>query len=167
MSFLKHITTVALAAWLGAALFFSIVVAPAAFQVLRSFQVANVAEIAGAMVTRSLGVINVSGFVISLLCLIALFLLRQTLSAKVFVLELLSLAVIGVATAVGHWLIAARMRAIRTMAALPIDQLAADDPARVSFNTLHGYSVTALSVAMLAAILALTLLFFQTRAATH
>jgi hypothetical protein len=41
---------------------------------------------------------------------------------------------------------------------LPIDQIAADDPRRVAFNSLHGYSVNALSVAMIAALVAMVLM---------
>src|SRR6186713_2827131 len=51
-----------LACWFGAALFFGAVVAPAAFGVLRSFGLANANEIAGSIVTRSLGVVNIAGF---------------------------------------------------------------------------------------------------------
>src|SRR6476620_6991164 len=60
-----------LACWFGAALFFGAVVAPAAFGVLRSFGLSNANEIAGSIVTRSLSVINIAGFLISLLLLAA------------------------------------------------------------------------------------------------
>ncbi|HEX3186162.1 MAG TPA: DUF4149 domain-containing protein, partial [Pyrinomonadaceae bacterium] len=69
-----------LAAWLGAALFFGAVVAPAAFGVVRSFGLPNASEIAGSIVTRTLGVINVAGFVIALLLLVTALLRRQALS---------------------------------------------------------------------------------------
>jgi hypothetical protein len=50
------------------------------------------------------------------------------------------------------------MRAIRAALELPIDQIAADDSRRIAFNSLHGYSVNALSLAMIAALVALVLM---------
>src|SRR5687767_1428321 len=100
-----------LACWFGAAVFFSAVVAPAAFGVLRSFGLPNASEIAGGIVTRSLSVVNIAGFVIALLLLLTSFLRRSTSSRLSFVLESSGLAVIALATGVGHWIIAARMRA--------------------------------------------------------
>ena len=49
--------------WLGAAVLFSFAVAPGAFAVLPA------RELAGAIVTRIIGVVNVSGFIIALLLL--------------------------------------------------------------------------------------------------
>jgi hypothetical protein len=40
----------------------------------------------------------------------------------------------------------------------PIDEVPAEDPLRVSFNSLHGYSVMALGVAIIAAVVALLLI---------
>ena len=47
--------------WLGAVVFFSFAVAPSAFAVLPS------AEIAGAMVSRTLALVNYSGIIIGLI----------------------------------------------------------------------------------------------------
>jgi uncharacterized protein DUF4149 len=149
---------VLLAAWFGTALFFGAVVAPAAFGVLRSFDLPNANEIAGTIVTRSLSVINIAGFLISLLLLATLILWRNSSSRISFILQCVCLAVIAVATGVGHWVIAARMRALRAAMVLPIDQIAADDARRVAFNSLHGYSVNALGLAMIAALVALVLM---------
>ena len=149
---------VLLAAWLGAALFFGAVVAPAAFGVLRSFGLPNASEIAGSIVTRTLGVVNVAGFVIALLLLVTAFVRRSPQGRISFIVECLCLGLIAVATGVGHWLIAARMRAIRAALELPIDQIALDDSRRVAFNALHGYSVNALGIAMIAGLVALVLM---------
>jgi hypothetical protein len=46
------------------------------------------------------------------------------------------------------------MRGLRAAMAVPIDQVAISDPLRVAFQTLHGYSVAALSVAIIAALIA-------------
>ena len=123
-----------LAAWLGAALFFGAVVAPAAFSVLRSFGLPNASEIAGSIVTRTLGVINVAGFVIALLLLVSALLRRQAQTRLTLIVECVCLAAIALTTALGHWWIAARMRALRAAMELPIDQIAVADPRRVEFG---------------------------------
>ena len=147
-----------LACWFGAALFFGAVVAPAAFGVVRSFGLPNANEIAGSIVTRSLSVVNLAGFVIALLLLVPLFLRRNTSGRVSFIVECICLAVIALATGVGHWVIAARMRALRAAMVLPIDQIAADDSRHVAFNNLHGYSVNALGLAMIAALIVMFLM---------
>ena len=60
-----------IAAWLGLAIYFSAVVAPSAFAVLRSFNLANAGEIAGTIVSRALSVVNKSGLLLSLLLLVS------------------------------------------------------------------------------------------------
>ena len=147
-----------LACWFGAALFFGAVVAPAAFGVLRSFGLVNANEIAGSIVTRSLSVINVAGFVIALLLLLSLLLWRNAAGRVSFIVECVCLVVIALATGVGHWVIAARMRALRAAMVLPIDQIAADDSRRIAFGALHGYSVNVLGLAMIAALVAMVLM---------
>ena len=147
-----------LACWFGAALFFGAVVAPAAFGVLRSFGLSNANEIAGSIVTRSLSVINIAGFLIALLLLLTLLVRRRSAGRVSFIVESICLVVIGLATAVGQWVIAARMRALRAAMVVPIDQVAADDPRRLAFGALHGYSVNALGLAMIAALVALVLM---------
>lgn len=144
-----------LAAWLGVALFFGAVVAPSAFGVVRSFGLPNASEIAGSIVTRTLGVVNVAGFAIAVLLLLTASFRRDTQRPGGFIVQCVSLLVIMLMTAVGHWWIAARMRALRAAMELPIDQIAAADPRRVEFNALHGYSVKALGIAMIAGLVAL------------
>ena len=128
-----------LACWFGAALFFGAVVAPAAFSELRSFGLPNANEIAGTIVTRSLSVINLAGFAIALLLLLVTILRRDGSGRVSFIIECVCLVVIALTTSMGHWLIAARMRALRAAMVLPIDQIAVDDSRRVAFNHLHGY----------------------------
>ena len=139
-------------------MFFAAVVAPAAFGVLRSFGLPNANEIAGSIVTRSLSVINIAGFLIALLLLLTALLRRSSSGRVSFIVECVCLGVITLATGVGHWLIAARMRALRAAMELPIDQIAAGDPRRIEFSSLHGYSVNVLGLAMIAALVALVLM---------
>jgi hypothetical protein len=155
---LKSIGLLLLACWLGGAVFFSVVVAPAAFSVLRAYQIPNSSEIAGAIVSRSLTAVNVSGFFIGLLLLVFIFLSRARYERWAFVLQTVALLVMTSLCAVGHWVIAARIRTLRIALSLPLDQIALDDPSRIAFAVLHRYSVIALAVAMIAALLASLLL---------
>jgi len=130
--------------------------------VLRAYQIPNATEIAGTIVNRTLGVVNMTGFVISLFVLITAFMFREQ-QRRWLNLEILSVAVVAIATGLGHWVIAAKMRAIRTMIALPMDQLSTTDPRRVEFNQLHGYSVTALTIAMIAGLIAFFVMAYRGR----
>lgn len=140
--------------WLGAAVFFSAVVAPTVFGVLRSFQLPNTNEIAGAIVTRSLTVINGGGFAISLALLIAVFVFKARKGRAMFWVQVISLTNMGIMTALGQWVISARMLALRTAMQLSIDQIARDDPRRAAFDSLHHYSVLALGLAIICGLVA-------------
>jgi hypothetical protein len=146
-----------LSIWLGATLFFGAVVAPAAFSVLRSFGLTNATEIAGLIVTRCLSVVNLAGFIVGLFLLVTI-VIRPKPNGLRFLLELLSAAVIVLTTAIGHWVIAARMHALRIAMSIPVDQIRADDPRRIEFNYLHGYSVNMLGLAMIAALVTIVLI---------
>ncbi len=82
--------------------------------------------------TRSLSVVNIAGFLIALLLLVTLILRRNSSGRVSFIVECVCLGLIALATGVGHWVIAARMRALRAAMVLPIDQIAADDPRRIA-----------------------------------
>ena len=148
----RDIRLLLIALWLGASIFFSLVVAPSVFAVLPA------RELAGAVVSRTLSTMNTGGFVISLLLLASAFPFRSIVSNRAFGLEVAALVLIALSTFVGKWIIAARMQALRAAMGRPIDQVAQSDPLRIAFNGLHGYSVAALSVGMLAAIVSLVLI---------
>lgn len=158
MTFLNASRLILLSMWLGSALFFSAVVAPAAFGVVRSFNLDNAGEIAGSIVTRTLSIVNISGFVIGLTLLLTLFAVRGSRGRAGLIIESVCISLVIIATGVGHWLIAARMRALRAAMVLPIDQVPMDDARRIAFNSLHGYSVNALALAMIAALVAIVLI---------
>ena len=153
---LNFIKLILLSAWVGATLFFGAVVAPAAFGVLRSFELANANEIAGSIVTRCVSVVNITGFIIGLFILLCFLAARR--KGLQFLFELLSTGVFVLATGIGHWVIAARMRALRVAMSLPIDQVRPDDPRRIEFNNLHVYSVNTLLLAMIAALVTIILI---------
>ena len=98
---------------------------------------------------------NISGFIIALFLLLTYFLQRGSKGRVARILEIVSIVLILLSTSVGHWLIAARMRALRAAMILPIDQVRLGDPRRMEFNSLHGYSVNALALAMIAALVTL------------
>jgi len=158
MSFLNASRLILISLWLGAAIFFSAVVAPSAFSVLRSFDLPNASEIAGTIVTRTLSIVNVSGFIAGIFLLLTLFSTRPTKGRIALIIELVCISVVIVTTGVGHWVIAARMRALRAAMVLPIDQVPVNDARRVAFNSLHVYSVNALGLAMIAALITIILI---------
>lgn len=141
------------AAWLGAAIFFSAAVAPNAFGVLRSFNVPNATEIAGTIVNRTLSVVNTAGFFISLLSIVVAVAIRKRNSARAFIAQLMLLGLMALATGIGQWVIAAKMRTLRQAMGIPIDQVSLADANRVAFAALHGYSVAALSIAIIAGLI--------------
>ena len=153
--------------WLGAAVFLSAVLAPSAFLILRGYQSFNATEIAGAIVNRNLVAINLAGFVIGLIVFITGLLKFRRVGLLTLLIESLCAATLSVATAIGHWVIAAKLRALRLEFTGPLDQLTASDPRRISFDQLHSYSVRALVVAMIAAIVGYVVIALRTRGDTQ
>ena len=154
---LRDVRLILIAVWLGAAVFFSFAVAPSVFSVLPA------RELAGAVVSRTLSIINTGGFIISLLLLASAFLYKKNVSRRAFSTELVLLSVIAFATFIGQWVIAARLESLRAAMGRPIDEVAQSDPLRIAFNSLHGYSVTALSLGMVAAVIVLLLIARRSR----
>ncbi|HZH89587.1 MAG TPA: DUF4149 domain-containing protein [Pyrinomonadaceae bacterium] len=143
--------------WIGAAVLFSFAVAPGAFAVLPA------REWAGAIVTRIIGVVNVGGFAVAVALLATAFARRGAATKRAQVMEVVALALVALGTGVGHWVVAARMSALRVAMGRPIDEVAASDPLRLAFNSLHGYSVAAMTTAMLAAVVAFILVARRNR----
>jgi len=154
MNISDHLRSILLSLWLGAALFFSFAVAPNVFATLHTFQLANANEVAGTIVTRTLAVINVGGFACGLLALLMTIAFRRNYKALTLALQLLTLSVLAGATAVGHWIVAARMHALR-VAMVTIDLVPVSDPRRAAFAQLHIYSVALLTAAMIASMIAI------------
>jgi hypothetical protein len=105
-----------------------------------------------------LSVVNVSGFLVGIFLLLTLFAARGSRSRLALIVETICAGALIIATGVGHWVIAARMRALRAAMMLPIDQVPVSDARRIAFNSLHVYSVNALSLAMIAALVAIVLI---------
>ena len=150
-----------IAAWLGLAIYFSAVVAPSAFGVLRSFNLVNAGEIAGTIVSRALSAVNKSGLLLSLLLLLSAPVVKKYYSRWSFILQNVLLMTVAILTAAGEWVIAARMRGLRLAMNGQIDQVPLTDPNRIAFAALHVYSVAALSVAMVAALIVILLMIIS------
>ena len=149
--------------WLGAAVFFGAAVAPTVFGVLRGAQLANATELAGMMVQRLLAVINRGGFEISLFLLVTGYFISKKESRLRRSAEMISLAIMAIMTGASHLVISARMLTLRAAMQTPIDQIAANDPRRIAFDALHGYSVAAMGVAIIAALIAFLVISNQSR----
>ncbi len=158
MAVINQIRILLLAAWLGAAIYFSAVVAPNVFGVIRSFNLPNANEIAGTIVTRTLSVVNTSGFILGLLLLITTVVLKKRYGRASFVLQLVLLLIVAIATGVSEWVIAARMQVLRAEMHGQIDNVALADPTRMAFAALHGYSVAALGIAIIAGLVAFSVI---------
>jgi len=152
MNLLLDFRILLLGLWLGAACFFSFAVAPSAFAALPS------RELAGAVVNRTLAIVNYSGFIIGLIMIAGSYISRQNVGKIRLWLEQGLLLLLTAACAFGQFVIAAQLSVLRGQIGRPIDEVAIDDPLRVAFNDLHGYSVTILLTAMITAAIVFFLL---------
>ena len=137
----SFVETCVLALWLGAALFFAAVVAPAAFEVLPA------PALAGALVGRVLPTLFVTGIVVALLIL-ALEIRAPRRGGR---LRATGAGVMLIACAVAQFVIGGQIQRLRSVAGSPIGALSRDDPRRVAFGRLHALSIAALGAAMIAA----------------
>ena len=134
-------------AWLGAACLFSFGVAPGAFAVLPS------RDLAGSMVNRTLMIVNLSGLAVGVILILTSLIPRGDGKKGWLWTQRILLVVMAAACAVGQFVIAFWMAYLRVQMKSPIDELAANDPLRVQFNNLHQYSVWVLLTAMIASLL--------------
>lgn len=144
MKFLSDVRLLLLAIWLGAAVFF-IGVAQSAFAVLPE------RELAGAVVNRTLSILNYGGIGIAVLLILSSAVGSRSVNKIWLWIERFLLLLIAAACAVGQFVIGVWLAALRSQMGASIDQVAADDPLRLQFNTLHQYSTWVLFAAMAAA----------------
>ena len=157
MKLLSDFRILLLGLWLGAACFLSFAVAPSAFAVLPS------RESAGAIVNRTLAIVNYSGIIIGLILLASSFLPKPNYNRVRLWIERLLLLVTTAACAFGQFVIGWKLQNLRAQIGRPMEEIALDDPLRIAFNDLHGQSVTVLSVAMIAALIAFFLIARRAR----
>ncbi len=166
-SIIKTLNLLLLGAWLGAAIFFGAAVAPNLFDVLHGANLANANEIAGTIVTRLLAIINRSGFEISLFAIVTGYFISKGESWLARLIEMISLAIVAIMTGVNQWVLSPRMLALRASIQLPIDQIAHDDPRRLTFDRLHGYSVKMMGAAIIAGLVAFLIMARRSRSVTR
>lgn len=135
MNFLRFVMSLALAAWLGALIFFP-VVAETAFSSLSS------QHLAGLVVRGSLLKLHGIGLACGVLFLpCSLIYERITCGrARVFAARNLLVMLMMALTAVSQWRIIPRMDGLQA-SVQQIPLLAASDPVRVQFDYLHAWSV--------------------------
>lgn len=135
-----------LALWIGAAFFFTTVVARAAFAVLPS------RSLAGALVGRVLPVLLIAGILTG----IAVAVLEWP-AARGRWGRFAAGVVMVTACGITQFAVAPRIERLRAAVGVPLEALVAGDPRRAAFGRLHAVSVGWLGVAMLAAVVALFL----------
>src|SRR5262245_14845172 len=129
--------------WLGAMAFFSFVVAPSAFAALRQQQ------LAGALVSRTLGVLEIIGMIIGALLIVILVLSRER--DRAFLYELIALALMTVSMLVSRLVVSSRLHELRVSLG-DVSQLMPNAAARREFGRLHQYSVWLMGFNILGAI---------------
>ncbi|HKX83776.1 MAG TPA: DUF4149 domain-containing protein, partial [Pyrinomonadaceae bacterium] len=135
--------------WLGAAVFF-IAVAQSAFAVLPQQR-----ELAGAVVNRTLSVLNYGGLVIGVLVLLTSWIVAKNTNKFLLWTERFLLLLIAAVCAVSQFVVGLMLMSVRgQMGGRPIDEIAADDPLRAQFNYLHQWSEWLLMAAMIASLVA-------------
>lgn len=154
MKFFTGIRLLLLGVWLGAACFF-IAVAASAFAVAENSANVPVArEMAGALVNRTLAILNYSGLAIGVLLIITSLVGTKTLGKFWVWTERFLLLILAGACAVGQFVISQWLLLVRLEMGKPIEEIALDDPLRIQFNLLHQYSQWVLMAAMIAAFVA-------------
>jgi len=142
-----------LAVWLGSMIFFSFAVAPSAFATLPS------REMAGALVTRAIGKVELLGLIIGpllLLLQIAAWRSRHA-SAKTRTLRAILLLMMIACAAASRFWVSAKMVSLRQAMGGVIDDVPVTSPLRIQFNAMHGYSVGLMGACMLAGFVVLFL----------
>ncbi len=145
----QRIRLAILGLWLGAMAFFSFVVAPAAFTVLPQQQ------LAGALVSRTLNALELIGVVTGGLLILILSLSKERGKAALF--ELITITLMTISMFVSHFFVSSRLSDMRARFG-EIAQLADGDPARLSFDRLHEYSVWLMSFNIVAAVALIVIL---------
>jgi len=157
MSFVRFLMLVSLVAWVGGILFFAFVVAPTVFHpgILPSRQ------LAGAVVSRSLGILHWIGLASGLVFLVASMIQSQVATGVVAPLAMRNLLVYAMIalTLISMFGISTRMLALRNDMVF-IDNIPHDDARRVEFNRLHEWSTRLESTVLL---LGLAVIFLTAR----
>ena len=147
MKIISDLRLLLLGIWLGSAVFF-IGVAQSAFAVVPQ------RELAGAVVNRTLSLLNYGGLAIAVILILTSFVGLKSIGRISIWSERFLLLIVAAACAVGQFVIGFWLSMLRGQMGRPIDEVAADDPLRIQFNNLHEWSVWVLVAGMVAALIA-------------
>ena len=157
MSVIRFLMLLSLVVWVGGIIFFAFVVAPTVFHpgILPS------RHLAGAVVSRSLGILHAIGLTCGLVFLVTSMIESQVITGSVapFAGRNLLVYVMIVLTLVSMFAISSRMLNLRNDMVF-IDNVPDDDPRRVEFNRLHEWSTRLESGVLL---LGLAVIFLTSR----
>jgi hypothetical protein len=157
MSVIRFLMLLSLVVWVGGIIFFAFVVAPTVFHpgILPS------RHLAGAVVSRSLGILHTIGLTCGLVFLVTSMIDSQVITGSVapFAGRNLLVYVMIVLTLVSMFAISSRMLNLRNDMVF-IDNVPHDDPRRVEFNRLHEWSTRLESGVLL---LGLAVIFLTSR----
>jgi len=157
MSIIRFLMLLSLVVWVGGIVFFAFVLAPTVFHpgILPSRQ------LAGAVVSRSLGILHGMGLACGVVFVITSMIdsqVRTGVAAPFAARNLLVYAMIAL-TLISMFAISTRMQALRNDMVF-IDNVPHDDPRRVEFNRLHVWSTRLESAVLL---LGLAVIFLTSR----
>ncbi len=159
MYVLRFVMLLSLVVWIGAIIFFVSVLAPTVFSVLPSH------DLAGKVVSRSLGIMHWMGVVSGIVYLIASMLFSRLNAglAQAFAPRHVLVVLMIVLTLISIYAIGARMEKLRADMGI-IDNVPQNDTRRIEFNSLHHWS-TRLEVSVL--VLGLAVLYLTGKAIGH
>jgi len=152
------VSAIVLAAWIGATLYFSVVVTRAAFAVLPT------RTMAGALVGQTLPILFDTGMLVGAI-LVGAALLSPAGAARTA--SLAGGVAILALTALARFVILARIARLRAAMPTIIDSLPVTDPSRRAFGQLHAMSVGALGLALLIGLIVVIILVHSLSAAGH
>ena len=157
MTVIRFLMLLSLVVWVGGIIFFAFVLAPTVFHpgILPS------RHLAGAVVSRSLGILHAIGLSCGLVFLVTSMIDSQVITGSVapFAGRNLLVYVMIVLTLVSMFAISSRMLNLRNDMVF-IDNVPHDDPRRVEFNRLHEWSTRLESGVLL---LGLAVIFLTSR----
>ncbi|HXR16620.1 MAG TPA: DUF4149 domain-containing protein [Terriglobales bacterium] len=135
MSFLRYLMLLSLIVWLGGLMFFAFVLAPTAFSIIPS------RHLAGMVVGRSLGTLHWMGIVSGIIFLGSSILYGRLTggTAHMFAARHVLICLMLALTLISQFGIIPRMDTLRASIG-EIDSVPPDNPARMQFDTLHGWS---------------------------
>jgi hypothetical protein len=146
MKFLSDIRLLLIGLWLGGAVFFM-----ANAEV--TFSAVQQRDAAGQIVGRSLSILDYGGIGIAAVLIVTSLIGAGRINSLGLWVERFLLLVVGAACAVQEFVIKVWMASILASIGGPIDNVAADDPQRIRFDQLHGYSAWILLASLAAAVI--------------